>query len=296
MFKFAVRKTEEICAAAARAQRPRRRRHRPVRVAPGEPPHHPVGGRAARAADPSKVIINIETLRQHDRGHDPAGAERRGVPGPAEEGRPGAAGVGRRRLHRRRGAAALGILRASSVRFRIRQRDLVTVPRSFCCLPPTAAAARAKQVLSPNARVRARGRGCARCEGAPLGELFAFVSGLYFRGKLTYARRFARRRSRTSDRRQRHPRHHANAGLRAPDTRVTRAAVQAFAGGDIDADECRATAGRSSAARARSPARSAPTASRAARQHRVAEVRRRARRHLRRAAAVSRSTSSAAAT
>jgi len=29
-------------------------------------------------------------------------------------------------------------------------------------------------------------------EGAPLGEVFAFVSGLYFRGKASYARRFAR--------------------------------------------------------------------------------------------------------
>lgn len=28
--------------------------------------------------------------------------------------------------------------------------------------------------------------------GAPVGEVFAFLSGLYFRGKLTYARRFAR--------------------------------------------------------------------------------------------------------
>ena len=48
VFKFAVRKTEEICAAPARAQRPDRRRHRPVRLAPGEPPHHPVGDREAR--------------------------------------------------------------------------------------------------------------------------------------------------------------------------------------------------------------------------------------------------------
>ena len=30
-----------------------------------------------------------------------------------------------------------------------------------------------------------------RREGAPLGEVFSFVSGLYFRGKLAYARAFA---------------------------------------------------------------------------------------------------------
>jgi hypothetical protein len=29
-------------------------------------------------------------------------------------------------------------------------------------------------------------------EGAPIGEVFSFVSGLYFRGKLAYARRFAK--------------------------------------------------------------------------------------------------------
>ena len=29
-------------------------------------------------------------------------------------------------------------------------------------------------------------------DGAPLGEIFAFMSGLYFRGKLAYANAFAR--------------------------------------------------------------------------------------------------------
>jgi CreA protein len=29
-------------------------------------------------------------------------------------------------------------------------------------------------------------------EGAPIGEIFSFLSGLYFRGKLAYAERFAR--------------------------------------------------------------------------------------------------------
>ena len=34
-----------------------------------------------------------------------------------------------------------------------------------------------------------------RCSGAPLGEVFAFLSGLYFRGKLAYAQRFQQTRS-----------------------------------------------------------------------------------------------------
>ncbi len=80
----------------------------PVRVAPGQPPHHPGGGRAARLRRPTRSIINIETLRQHHRrapfrSRSSDAVER----GPAEEGRPRPAGVGRRRLHRRVGAAAL---------------------------------------------------------------------------------------------------------------------------------------------------------------------------------------------
>ena len=59
VFKFAVRKTEEVCRAAARSERHRRRRTwtcscrtRPTRGSSGR-------GRAARAR-PEKVVINIE--------------------------------------------------------------------------------------------------------------------------------------------------------------------------------------------------------------------------------------------
>jgi hypothetical protein len=73
-------------------------------------------------------------------------------------------------------------------------------------------------------------------DGAMLGDVFSFVSGLYFRGKLAYARRFAR------------PPDPADpvtaggvlvitpsAGLRAADTRVTIDSLKAFAGVDVDA-------------------------------------------------------------
>ena len=73
-------------------------------------------------------------------------------------------------------------------------------------------------------------------DGAMLGDVFSFVSGLYFRGKLAYARRFAR------------PPDPADpvtaggvlvitpsAGLRAADTRVTIDSLEAFAGVDVDA-------------------------------------------------------------
>jgi hypothetical protein len=72
-------------------------------------------------------------------------------------------------------------------------------------------------------------------EGASLGEVFSFVSGLYFRGKLAYARRFAL------------PPDPADpviaggvliitpsAGLRSADTAVTIDALRAFADVSID--------------------------------------------------------------
>jgi len=64
-------------------------------------------------------------------------------------------------------------------------------PRIFLLSPANCGGTRAQMVASPTAAfdlaVRLRSR-----EGAPLGEVFSFVSGLYFRGKLAYARRFAR--------------------------------------------------------------------------------------------------------
>ena len=71
--------------------------------------------------------------------------------------------------------------------------------------------------------------------GVRLGDLFTFVSGLYFRGKLTYARRFAS--SPEADNPIVGHGIHVmtpNAGLRAPETLVTAPAVRAFARGDID--------------------------------------------------------------
>jgi hypothetical protein len=49
---------------------------------------------------------------------------------------------------------------------------------------------RAKLLLAPGARSETA-RQMRTPEGAPLEEVFTFVSSLYFRGKLTYARRFA---------------------------------------------------------------------------------------------------------
>jgi hypothetical protein len=110
------------------------------------------------------------------------------------------------------------------------------VSRVFILSPANCGGRRAKQALSANATF-ALAAALRSVDGAPLGDFFSFISGLYFRGKLTYARRFAQ------------PPDPANpivgagvhvitpnAGLRSPDTLVTHAAVRAFARGDIDAD------------------------------------------------------------
>ena len=74
-------------------------------------------------------------------------------------------------------------------------------------------------------------------QAVTLGEVFSFVSGLYFRGKLTYARAFASPPDPTSE---------VcgsgifvitpNAGLRSVDTSITIAGLRAFATVDVDAD------------------------------------------------------------
>jgi hypothetical protein len=109
----------------------------------------------------------------------------------------------------------------------------------FLLSPANCGGTRARQALSPNATF-ALAAALRSSDGAPLGELFSFVSGLYFRGKLTYARRFARPAE--PDNAVVGSGIHiitANAGLRSPDTLVTRAAVQGFGKGDIDANNAR---------------------------------------------------------
>lgn len=73
-------------------------------------------------------------------------------------------------------------------------------------------------------------------EGAPLGEVFSFLSGLYFRGKLAYARAFACPPEGVDLDGSGVLVITPNAGLRAPDTRVTLEAIRGFAGVDVSAD------------------------------------------------------------
>jgi len=63
--------------------------------------------------------------------------------------------------------------------------------RIFLLSPAYAGGKRAALMLNPRAEF-SLARRFRSAEGVPLGELFSFLSGLYFRGKLAYARAFAR--------------------------------------------------------------------------------------------------------
>ena len=105
--------------------------------------------------------------------------------------------------------------------------------RIFLLSPANCGGTRARQILSERAAfplaLELRSR-----RGAMLGDVFAFVSGLYFRGKLTYAMRFAAPPE--LDNPVTGCGVHIitpNAGLRSPDTCVTPRALRAFAAGDV---------------------------------------------------------------
>jgi hypothetical protein len=105
--------------------------------------------------------------------------------------------------------------------------------RIFLLSPARCDGERAKLILNPRAEFPLA---CALREpgGVELGEVFSFLSGLYFRGKLAYARAFARAPE---------PHHGTlvittERGLVPPTTRITRADLCAFADVDIGgADE-----------------------------------------------------------
>jgi hypothetical protein len=104
------------------------------------------------------------------------------------------------------------------------------VQRLFLLSPAKVSGARAGLLLNPAAPFPLARQ--FHAAGLPLGDVFAFASGLYFRGKITYARRFARLdtgdliRVITT-----------NAGLADPDARLTPQGLRAFGAVDIAADD-----------------------------------------------------------
>jgi hypothetical protein len=105
--------------------------------------------------------------------------------------------------------------------------------RIFLLSPANVFGLRAKLILGENGRSPLALR--LRSEGVPLGEIFSFISGLYFRGKLTYAQT------------------HANpppgipgvvvitatGGLVSPDKAFTLEELREIAAGSVDASEPR---------------------------------------------------------
>ena len=101
--------------------------------------------------------------------------------------------------------------------------------RIFLLSPAHCGGERARLFLNPRAEFELARR-LRSPEGAPIGDVFSFLSGLYFRGKLAYAREFAAPPPGvpgvlviTT-----------NEGLRSPDEPVTLPRLKRFARGDID--------------------------------------------------------------
>ncbi len=101
--------------------------------------------------------------------------------------------------------------------------------RSFLLSPARCDGRRAQMLLNPNASFDLALRLRPEGPGAPIGEVFSFLSGLYFRGKLAYANAFdtgahgnPSTRIITTDR-----------GLVAPDTMIHRDDLIAFSNVDI---------------------------------------------------------------
>jgi len=103
----------------------------------------------------------------------------------------------------------------------------MTPPRVFLLSPANCGGERAGLLFSPRASFDLARR-LRAAEGMTLGEVFSFLSSLYFRGKLAYAERFGVPLVITP-----------NAGLRPPDDHVTLAALRASARVDIHAANAR---------------------------------------------------------
>jgi hypothetical protein len=105
--------------------------------------------------------------------------------------------------------------------------------RVFLLSPANASGVRARMLLGGRAQFDLAVR--LRREGLPVGEIFSFISGLYFRGKLAYARVFAG--SEPGD-----PRAFvitAGGGLMPPETTITIDQLQQISAIPIEASEPR---------------------------------------------------------
>lgn len=110
-------------------------------------------------------------------------------------------------------------------RVRVLKRD--DQPRVFLLSPANMAGVRAKFLLNPKAPFPLARK--FHDKGLPLAEVFTFTSGLYFRGKINYARHFA-----SANRRDIVRVITSNAGLVDPDTVVGPREIAAYGMTEID--------------------------------------------------------------
>lgn len=101
--------------------------------------------------------------------------------------------------------------------------------RIFLLSPAHCGGERARLFFNPRAEFELARR-LRSPEGAPIGDVFSFLSGLYFRGKLAYAREFAAPLPGVPGALV----ITTNEGLRSPDEPVTLPRLKRFARGDID--------------------------------------------------------------
>ena len=101
----------------------------------------------------------------------------------------------------------------------------------FLLSPANLSGIRAGYLLRENAKSDLASR--LRTQGAPLGELFSFVSGLYFRGKLAYAQAFSTQSRDVSGSLV----ITAGSGLLSPETRVSFDQVMEWTTTDIAAGQ-----------------------------------------------------------
>src|SRR5215472_15411565 len=80
--------------------------------------------------------------------------------------------------------------RTALITRKTRRSETVPAKRVFLLSPANASGVRANLLLGDGAAFPMAKR--LRQDGLPLGEVFSFISGLYFRGKLAYAQAFAR--------------------------------------------------------------------------------------------------------
>jgi hypothetical protein len=98
--------------------------------------------------------------------------------------------------------------------------------RTFLLSPANCGGTRGRMLRRPEAAFELAQR-LASGSGAPIGEVFAFISGLYFRGKLAYARAFGAASAFVIT---------PSRGLLPIDQPITRQLLEEFACCDIDAE------------------------------------------------------------